>query len=167
MGGRYCAINSELIAQYRPPMSFHYKDQGWTQIGKFLTHGDTRILLGLKPSQNSRAASQWDSSIRNQPLGFFRYKLSALGRFLMGTVEAGWWIQDNWLMEKTFRHKHATASGAAWIWTWQHSGPGILVDPWQPRYATAIIYTHIARTLHQAVHEHFLKTPGSPIKRKQ
>ena len=49
--------------------------QGWIQIGECRTRGVARIPLGLKPSRDSRATSQWDSPIWIQPLGVFRYKI--------------------------------------------------------------------------------------------
>ena len=51
--------------------------RGWIQIGESRTRGVARIPLGLKPSRPSRAISQRDSPIWNQPLGVFRYRIHA------------------------------------------------------------------------------------------
>ena len=50
--------------------------QGWIQISESHTRGAAGILLGLKPSRDSRTTSQRDSPIWIQPLGVFRYRRS-------------------------------------------------------------------------------------------
>ena len=48
--------------------------RGWIQISESHTWGVARIPLGLKPSRDSCATSQWDSPIWIQPLSVFHYK---------------------------------------------------------------------------------------------
>ena len=52
--------------------------RGWIQIGESRTRGVARIPLGLKPSRDSRTTSQRDSPIWIQPLGVFRYRITAV-----------------------------------------------------------------------------------------
>ena len=58
---------------------------GWIQIGESRTGGVARIPLGLKPSRDSRATSQRDSSIWFQLLGVFRSILLARNMYGFGS----------------------------------------------------------------------------------
>ena len=67
----YCGV---VLAHLATGCGINVKDpRGWIQIGECRTRGVARILLGLKPSRDSRATFQRDSPIWIQPLGVFCY----------------------------------------------------------------------------------------------